>query len=138
MKSLRNWLIGLFIIAAGYGSWSVAQILPQETFLTLKDVKKRWGHSNFDAAKFKNGSSEQRAKMAASILENPKHFVGKTVPELREMLGEQTGYYRLDMFPAYLIEEGKVQGDESWQILFLLGDEYRIREIKVHKNCCYN
>lgn len=138
MKRLKNVLIGLFVVAAGYGTWSVAQILPRETFLSSRDAKMKWGQAPFDAARFKEGGPQQRAKMAFAMLENSKPFVGKTVPELREMLGEQTGYYRRDMFPAYLIEEGKVQGDESWQILFLLGDQYRVREVRLHKNCCYN
>lgn len=36
-----------------------------------------------------------------------------------------------------LAEYQKKVGDEAWQIVFLLDADERVRDLVVHKNCCY-
>ncbi len=73
--------------------------------------------------------------MAYEILMSKK-FKGASVVDIREQLGPPDGFYFIDTYPAYIIQSGRNKKEETWQIVFLLNSEYRVRDIIVHKNCC--
>lgn len=136
MKAWKKYLLSLLLVPASFAVLSVAKFvyaMPSDTFMSFSEAKKRWGEDPFDAELFKNGDESARAKMALSIVKNPTVFIGKTAPELRQMLGSQTGYYRFDMNPAYLISRDE-EGEDTWQLLFLLDRNYKIKTVKIHKN----
>jgi len=136
-RALRLCLAVILIFPLGYVAWGVAEVvseMPRDEFMSLETARKLWGESPFDADKFKNGDEAARASMAVSILKNPKPFIGKTVPELRQILGPQTGFYRFDMNPAYIISESDKADGDTWQILFLIDRHYKIKSVKIHKN----
>jgi hypothetical protein len=54
------------------------------------------------------------------------------------MLGEFSGHYISGLYPTYLIQEAKTHAEEAWQIVFLVDAGGTIRDIVIHKNCCYN
>lgn len=53
-----------------------------------------------------------------------------------KMFYESKVSHFIDTYPAYIIQSGKNKKEETWQIVFLLNSEYRVRDIIVHKNCC--
>lgn len=99
------------------------------------EVKKKWGSEKLNYEKFKAGSPELRSKMSYSIMID-KSLIGKSIDFIRENLGSPDGYYFMDIYPAYIIQEGTSSKEETWQIVFKLNEKYEVREIIVHKNCC--
>lgn len=134
LKSWKTYLLALIFVPTVYAAFNVAQIIPQNKFMSLAEAKKLWGENAFDAEKFKTGDEALRASMAVDIIKNSKLFIGKTPLELREILGTPTGHYHFDMNPAYIISESDRPGGETWQILFLIDRSYKIETVKIHKN----
>lgn len=104
--------------------------------MSAEKAGKRWGETSFDAKLFKNGDSKVRASMAASMLRKEKEFKGKTVFEIRDLLGSTDGFYFADVYPTYLIQIGQNHSEETWQLVFLLGEERKVDGLIIHKNCC--
>ncbi len=117
------------VIAAGAHFWF------GKTMITSK-AEDRWGKDPFILERFKNGSTKDRAKMAASIIRGKKAWIGRPLSEIREQLGPHDGFYFTDIIPAYLIEVAEKKGDESWQIVFLPDNARMISDVIIHKNCC--
>lgn len=106
------------------------------SIMKLDKVKSRWGNTAFSEEKFKNGSSNTRAGMTASLIENKKRYIGLTRKQILERLGRGDGYYFSELYPAYIIYSAKDRSESSWQILFLIDSGQKITDIVVHKNCC--
>jgi hypothetical protein len=104
--------------------------------MSVSEAEKRWGAIPFDAAKFKDADLKTRASMAASLKKKEQDFKGKNVEEIRKELGPTSGFYFSDVYPTYLIQTGKTNKEETWQIVFLLNKERRAESIIIHKNCC--
>lgn len=128
------WLLFVLISSVSLSS-SNSDYLDNQIFLDTKSAEKRWGAKIFSPEGFKNGSLKLRAQMAAS-LQKGNHFVGKTPNEIKATLGPFTGHFWSGMVPAYLIEEGWNLNSDSWQLVFLLDDAGKVKEIRIHKNCC--
>jgi hypothetical protein len=118
-----------------FGSVVVGQHFWRGEVMSVSKVEKKWGSSPFDADKFRTGSMDVKAKMAASLIKGKK-YIGKSVLDIRSELGDPDGYYFSDVYPAYIIEEGQTRDQDTWQIVFLLDKSRRITDVIVHKNCC--
>lgn len=103
--------------------------------MSAREVKAKWGDEKYDAKKFKDGGYEHKAKMAYSIMQD-KSLIGKTFMEIREIFGPPEGFYFIDTYPAYIITRGKDRSEDTWQIVFRIGDGYKVRDIIMHRNCC--
>lgn len=103
--------------------------------LSQNEVKKKWGSENLDYSKFKNSPDKIKAKMAYSIMTDKK-LIGKSHDEIREIFGNNDGFYFVDTYPSYIIQRGKNRSDDTWQIVFRMTHDYKVRDIIVHKNCC--
>lgn len=103
--------------------------------LSAKDAEKRWGRMDFNEAKFKSGSIEERAKMASDLL-TKRQLIGIPLPTIRDKLGEPTGYFWNDQIPAYLLNEGWKTDQDVWQLVFLPGKDGKVGDIIINKNCC--
>lgn len=79
----------------------------------------------------------KRAKMAASLLKEKKKFLGLERTKVRELLGDYSGFYTSGMYPTYLIQETGQGSEEAWQLVFLIDEDGLVRDVIVHKNCCY-
>jgi hypothetical protein len=134
---MKKWkwitLASLFIFSASLG---VAKHFWRGETMSAADIEKKWGKSSFDASRFKGGDYKVRASMAASLLSNPRKYIGVDRSIVREQLGDFDGFYFSDMFPTYIIELGKNHEEDTWQIVFVLGREEKVSDIIVHKNCC--
>jgi hypothetical protein len=108
----------------------------QGSVMDATKVAQKWGTENLDVSKFKNGSEEQRAKFAYSLLQNEKKYIGKDVRQIRSELGDPDGFYFKDVFPAYIIQSAKTKKEEAWQIVFLLDRKRTVESVIVHKSCC--
>ena len=104
--------------------------------LTSSQSEARWGKEEFNIERFKKGDPSERAKMSASLVKNKKLWVGKKIKEIREQFGSHDGFYFTDWIPAYLIQVGRSQKEETWQVVFLPDNEYNVKDIVIHKNCC--
>lgn len=105
--------------------------------LTETEIVRRWGKQKFTISSFVDGSLEQRAAMAADLTKNPKLFVGKNALEIKALLGPFSGHYFNESYPTYLIQRGTDAKPESWQLVFLIDRHSKVKDIIVHKNCCY-
>lgn len=103
--------------------------------MTAAEVKLKWGHEKYDAQKFKEGSYDIKSKMAYSIMTD-KSLLKKTFEEIHEMFGENEGFYFIDTYPTYIVQRGKNHSEETWQLVFRMNNQYRVRDIIMHKNCC--
>ena len=106
--------------------------------MSVKEVCKKWGETPFDLTKFKEADIDEsvRAKMTCSLLKNQKKYHGIERHKIREIFGAYSGHYFKDVIPTYLIEIAKTKDQDTWQIVFLSDNNYRIANIIVHKNCC--
>lgn len=129
----RKLAFASMCLALIFCCFAVAKHFWRGQTLPVDKVAQTWGTEAFDAKKFRDGGVAVRAKMASSVLRlNP--LKGKTPEEVRSALGSWDGYYFSDMFPAYIIQDGRVQSGGTWQIVFLLDRKQRISEVIVHKN----
>jgi hypothetical protein len=104
--------------------------------MNADQVEKKWGSSPFVAEKFRDGSVQTRASMAAALLRDQKQFLGKSLADIKAVLGTHDGHYFNDSIPAYFIQMGQTKTEESWQIVFLPTKDRKVSKIIVHKNCC--
>lgn len=105
------------------------------TTLSPKEVKEKWGDLAFNSSQFKAGPALIKSKMAYRILTD-KSLLGKSVQYVRETFGSPDGFYFIDIYPSYIIQEGQNAEEETWQIVFMLNKHFTVREIILHKNCC--
>lgn len=104
--------------------------------LSYYETRQKWGEASVDYSKFKAGDLSTRSQMAASLLKDSS-LIGKSVSYIRENLGSPDGFYFLDTYPAYIIQQGQSRAKETWQIVFRInGQNSTVRDIVVHKNCC--
>ena len=103
--------------------------------LSPREVKEKWGSEPFELKKFKESSYDVKSKMAYSLMTD-KSLVGKSYEDIRAMFGPNEGFYFIDTYPAYIIQKGKNRTEDTWQIVFKIGDGYKVRDIIVHRNCC--
>ena len=109
-------------------------------FMSVKRVCKKWGREALDIGRFKTAGEDEsaRAGMTCSLIRSKTRYIGKKGWEIRKIFGDYSGYYFSDMFPTYLIERAKREGQDSWQIVFLLNKAGEVSDIVVHKNCCHS
>lgn len=119
-------LLGISIYAAPF--------LKEKT-LNAREVKEKWGSEKLDFKKFKDGNQIQKAQMAFEILKE-KTLIGKPINFIRENFGPPDGFFFIDTYPAYIIQEGNSHSEETWQIVFKLNEKHQVREVIVPKNCC--
>ena len=103
--------------------------------MSAKEVKAKWGSEQFDSKKFKAGSYEIKSKMAYSIMTD-KSLKGRSFEDIRELFGPSEGFYFIDTYPAFIVQRGKNHSEETWQLVFKMDNNYNVRDIIMHKNCC--
>lgn len=133
MKTKLTVLISIFLLTISLVYASTHPWLGKT--LDSNQVRQRWGHSSFDPQKFKDSDLHQRAQMAYSLMTS-KAFLGMTPSQVREKLGDFDGHYFSESYPTYLIQRAQKKGEESWQIVFLIDQNRKTKDIIVHKNCC--
>lgn len=107
-----------------------------EKFLSLKQSEKKWGSLSFDAKKFTALTEKEKGAMAVDLIKSKK-YVNSYILDVRKEMGDPDSYFFSDTILAYEItppEENK----EQWQIIFIPDDNLaRVKEVKIHKKCCY-
>lgn len=134
MKNVIKVISILLIFILSLAGVVAYSYLEQKT-LSASEVKSKWGDQKADFKKFKDSSYEVKAKMAYSIMTD-KTLIGKSYEEIRELFGENDGYYFSDTIPTYIVQRGKNKTDETWQLVFRMDNKYNVNEIFMHKNCC--
>lgn len=132
---MKKYKILIASSAILFSAFAIAQLWSGKT-LSAAQVQKKWGNKPLVEAEFKTAQPLQRAEMAYQILSNKKKYIGMDVDEIRKTFGAPDGFYFIDVYPAYIIQEGKTQKDETWQIVFMLNGQYKVRDVIAHKNCC--
>lgn len=129
---------GLFVVSIVilvFCGLAVAKHFWRGETMSMSAVGKTWGSDPFDALKFRQGDAKTRSKMTKSMMLS-KQLIGKSSEEIRKELGSWDGYYFSDMFPAYIIQDGRLEKGDTWQVVFLLDQNQKVTEVIVHKNCC--
>jgi hypothetical protein len=109
--------------------------LEKQEFMDLQKANQVFGSNKVDLKKFISGDFRERGGQAAAICRD-KSFIGKSVAEIRNILGKSDGYFWTDHIPAYIIGNGNLKDGSRWQIVFLINEDKKISEVKIHKNCC--
>ena len=131
IKRIFLVLIALFFVTFAYG-YNVAN----EKFLSLKQSEKKWGVLSFDAKKFTTLTEEKKGAMAVDLIKNKK-YINSYLQEVRKEMGDPDSYFFSDTIMAYEITPPEAN-KEQWQIIFIPDDNLeRVKEIKIHKKCCY-
>lgn len=130
----------LMVIAVIFAALVASTVMYAQSFwggktMSGKEAKSRWGSEKYDAKKFKEGTYAEKSKMAYSIMSD-KTLVNKSYEEIREMFGENDGFYFTDTYPTYIIQRGKNHSEETWQLVFRMNNQFKVRDILMHKNCC--
>lgn len=107
----------------------------KQTYMPPSEGRARFGSAPLDAAAFRKGTLKQRAAMAYSITQD-KNLLGKSSTEIMNLLGRTDGHYWNGNIPAYFIHKSSDAPREAWQLVFLLDENNKVLEIKIHKNCC--
>ncbi len=138
-RGVKFVVLGVFflsLLCAGLyaGAW---HFLGRD-FLSVSEVCRRWGERPLDVAAFRSWEWGEltRAAMACSLLKNQDDYVGMDGSEIMTLFGEPSGYYYSETHPAYMIVVAKTRGQDAWQIVFLMDDDWKVSEVVVHKNCC--
>ena len=105
MKKLVFFLF-LFVILMSHSLWSTSDLyLANQEFMTTDRAITLWGHKPFSAEEFMKGTLAVRRSMAASLIEN-KGLIGKSPKQVKEALGDFTGYFWSKDIPAYFLNDG--------------------------------
>lgn len=134
MKNVIKVISILLLFTLSLAGVAAYSYLEQKT-LSASEVKSKWGDQKADIKKFKDSSYEVKAKMSYSIMTD-KTLIGKSYEEIRELFGENDGYYFSDTIPTYIVQRGKNKTEETWQLVFRMDNKYNVKEIFMHKNCC--
>ncbi|MEZ4704489.1 MAG: hypothetical protein R3A11_04755 [Bdellovibrionota bacterium] len=113
--------------------------IQDENFLSLQQAKQRWGTHPFDPKAFSlDHELKYRSSMVADLIEK-KIFLGKSLSELQEILGDADGIFLYDWIPTYYIEnqkqfdpEEKKWKGELFELVFLTGQDQKITDVKIH------
>lgn len=132
MKFAKFLFLILLIASAGF---AFAKYKFGGPTMKVSVAEKRWGYAKFSAEKFKEGSVQDRSKMTVDLIKG-RSFIGKTRDEVIAELGTQDGFYFLDTFPAYIVEDGSENKQDVWQIVFALDTDFKVKDVFIHKNCC--
>ena len=112
MSWVKFIVISLLFVGSGIALKLFANPFERGETLSSEKVKLRWG-TIADYKAFKSSDDAAQAKMAYSIMTD-KSLIGKSI---KEVFGKPDGFYFLDRFPAYIIQEGKTK-------LKILGKSY--------------
>ena len=140
---VRIAMFGGFCLLLVSGGAALSFLVPMWHLVSLEylstyEVCRRWGERPLDIAAFRaaEGDESTRAAMACSLLRTQDDYVGMHRLEIRPLFGDPDGYYYTELQPAYLIETAKSMDENSWQIVFLIDRDDKVRKVVVHKNCC--
>lgn len=133
---MKKWLWFLSISATLIFSFCLyAQSFWGGKTMSSNEVKAKWGSEKYDAKKFKEGTYDMKAKMAYSIMTD-KNLIKKSFEEVKELFGPNEGFYFVDTYPTYIVQRGQNHNEETWQLVFRMDRDFRVRDIIMHKNCC--
>jgi hypothetical protein len=135
-KNYQNRFISFMGIGLSFAlAYSAIGRVRGET-MPLAQVEKTFGHDEFSETAFRMANIEKRASMAASLIKHKSYYAGTSGWEIRKRLGDYSGHYFSEMYPTYLIHEAKDRADDTWQLLFVIDADEKVKDIIVHKNCC--
>jgi hypothetical protein len=86
------------------------------------DVLKKFGTDRFEKESWKNGNPVVRGKMIYDYLNYRRPLTLMTRNEIVNDLGESTGYYMYDTFPAYAIGEKPLNSHQNTSVIAFIVD----------------
>ena len=102
--------------------------------MTATAAEAKWGQEEFNVPRFKDAALTERGKMASALLRKKATWIGKSFHDVQSELGSPDGHYFSDMIPAYLIQVAETSQGETWQIVFLPDNNYKIKDVIIHRN----
>ncbi len=101
--------------------------------LYLFEAKFIWPSSKFTVEHFKQGSTLERASMAADLISS-KNFIGLRCESIPIALGPRTGdYYVSDSNHTYKLTE---KSSANWILTFVCSDKGIVEQVIIRKSCC--
>ncbi|PWU13014.1 MAG: hypothetical protein C5B49_15345 [Bdellovibrio sp.] len=134
MKSLVKFLIFILRFAFAF----LALFILFGTFywfnnrLTALEAKIIWHQKKFDEPSFKSAGPQERASMAANLIEEKK-FIDTECEKIPELLGQPTGdYYHQHSNYTYRLTERE---SANWILTFICVNG-KIESVFIRKSCC--
>lgn len=101
--------------------------------LFLWEASLLWRQEAFSELKFKDGTTDERARMVVDLIKSKK-FVGEDLDKLTDQLGSKNGdYYNYDTNITYRLTE---ENNADWILTFIPGDNGKIERVFIRKSCC--
>jgi hypothetical protein len=136
MKKLMSLLATISIVIF-FGFVAYASSYFAADFMNISDAEKKWGVLTFNSEQFKAGDLSKRAPMAVDIVKRSL-YVGKNRKDVRRELGDPDSYFFSDTIYAYKIMPFPGENKEIWHLVFIPDDKLeKVKEVKIHKKCCY-
>lgn len=116
---------------------SLADTFFQSEFMKPSQAEKKWGIKSLDKDFFRKGDHSKREAMAVDIVKN-NLYVGKPMKLVRQELGAPDSYFFSDTIYAYKIMPFPGENKEMWHLIFIPDEKLEnVKEVKIHKKCCY-
>ena len=123
-------------LSIAISSWAADTFYGAE-FMSSQEAEKKWGDKAFDKSVFASGDFHRRAAMAVDLIKK-NLFVGKPMKLVRQDLGNPDSYFFSDTIFAYKIMPFPGDRQTNWHLVFIPDDKLEnVKEIKIHKKCCY-
>ena len=106
--------------------------------ISVERMVEKWGDTPFDAVKFKKGSPQQRAAMAADIVRKQKYFWQPIDVVFRD-LGQGDFYTHVKEASEYTLERAGTSWFKSADYYLVFDDvdiEKRVKSVYVVQKCC--
>lgn len=132
---IHRFLSFISIFVIGHSSYATSFIGAE--YMSPEDAERKWGTLTLNQEQFKAGDLAKRAPMAVDIVKRSL-FVGKNRKQVRGDLGDPDSYFFSDTIYAYKIMPFPGEKKEIWHLIFIPDDKLeKIKEVKIHKKCCY-
>ncbi len=128
MLSKNKILISLILLFSGTYIYSQNFTMDTVDIGTLKNNSK---FQKFSEVDFRKSDMHSKLNMTVDLLAHKKKYIGKSIDDIYKTLGPSTGYFQSEYYPTYTIKAVDKTIPASWQIVFLITKDLKIKDIVV-------
>ncbi len=133
MKRLKqvSLLLGLALVVVLFVMAGRTWFSYSGTTMTIEDAETKWGSRPLDRDLFREGTTEDRASMAANIVRS-QVYLRQPIQKVLDELGRPNSYFFSDEVPAYLLQKRSEQTPKTWKLVFNVDAHHRVSNVFIH------